>query len=277
MWRRRNKKPVEGVAGPWAVAPGTDNKSGLPIMLRINTGYCDATTRSEFPVRIECALPLVNPRPDGLPTNEDQHDLRAAEDVLGGLLAAHAVLVAVVTGGDKREFLFHARAATPVPTFDRDANRAVGTHNVHVSAVTDREWREYDKLASYVTKTAAPPAPAPEPVVPIAAFAAVSDADRAVLEQLVANGADLSTPRNVRHCLYLHSAQVQADAAAAIVSHGWLVERRQPLPTHPNDWLILTEYRNIILDAEAVSAARATFEEIARRFGGEYDGWDASL
>jgi regulator of RNase E activity RraB len=100
--------------------------------------------------------------------------------------------------------------------------------------------------------------------------------DREVLEGIVSRGADLSEPRDVRHYVYLKSEEQRRAAAEEARNAGWVVEEREPLPAYPNDWLVLAS-RNAVLSPVEVATSRSAFDELATKFGGEYDGWEAAV
>lgn len=102
-------------------------------------------------------------------------------------------------------------------------------------------------------------------------------ADRITLSALLAHGADLSAPRHVLHYLYVDSRERQAEAGALIASSGWEVTEPEPLPDYPAQWLVRAEREGAVLTPELVSGSRRLFEDLADRFEGEYDGWEASV
>ena len=110
-----------------------------------------------------------------------------------------------------------------------------------------------------------------------AGYDVVDEGDRAVLHQLVSQGADLSKPRHVVHYLYVHTPHHQAEAAVAVRALGWEAEPRPPLPDYPNDWLVLAQRHGVVLTPKEVAATRGSLEQLATRLGGQYDGWEASI
>lgn len=85
-------------------------------------------------------------------------------------------------------------------------------------------------------------------------------------------GADLSRPRSVRHYLYFR-AQRRAEAAAAALDGGRLQVEVRPSGLR---WVVVAVERAIV-DEEWASAVRPQMVELAGRFGGGYDGWDADV
>lgn len=106
-------------------------------------------------------------------------------------------------------------------------------------------------------------------------YDAVSDADRSVLEVLVANGARLDQPRHVLHYVYVRDEGVASVAAGELGTGAWETEVRPPAEGS-SGWLVLSQRRGHVLTPNAIVADRATFEAVARKHDGEYDGWEAS-
>lgn len=100
-----------------------------------------------------------------------------------------------------------------------------------------------------------------------------ADADRLALRQLAGRGADLSKPRHVIHFLYFASEQ-DAHAAMETIGDAWKTALEAPGESI-DQWCVKAD-GNRTLSYETVPAFRAWFDELARRHGGEYDGWEAA-
>lgn len=92
-------------------------------------------------------MPLRSPDPGGLPTPEETEELNAIEDVIDRLVGDKAVMVAVVTTGQMREFVLYTGSGEWIAQFDADLQAAAGDHEVQVMAQTDPEWNVYASLA----------------------------------------------------------------------------------------------------------------------------------
>src|SRR4051794_13652783 len=103
-------------------------------------------------------------------------------------------------------------------------------------------------------------------------IADASEADERVLDHLARLGCDPSTPREVRHFLYL-PAQTEADAIArSLEADGWStsVERSSGV------WLVVAA-RTRTLTLDVVRETRTRLAALASEHGGLYDGWEAPL
>jgi hypothetical protein len=98
---RRN--PAAAPADHWQLLRGT--LSGKPMFVRLNRGVVAIVGRPGHGIQVGLAVPLRDPRPDGLPSNADFDVLTEIEDAILPLAAERADLVAVVTTGGMREFV----------------------------------------------------------------------------------------------------------------------------------------------------------------------------
>jgi hypothetical protein len=100
--------------------------------------------------------------------------------------------------------------------------------------------------------------------------------DLALLGQLLQQGADLNQPRHALYYLYFASREVAESGAADGRAAGYTCEVREPLPINPDQWSLVCERPDALLNIEGVNAADALFQGIADRLGGEFDGWEAA-
>lgn len=101
--------------------------------------------------------------------------------------------------------------------------------------------------------------------------------DMAVLSALTDNGADLSNPRHVLYFMYFtDEASARAAADSAAIS-GFESEAREPLPEFPDQWCVVSQRHDVVVDPEFVRTTGALFDALAAANNGEYDGWEASV
>ena len=119
----------------------------------------------------------------------------------------------------------------------------------------------------------------PEPIDPDARSPqlGVKFKDLAVLQQLINAGARLPEPRHVLHYLYVDSLESAHAAAAEATSAGYTTEVREPFPEYPDQWLVRCERHGVVVDPATVRDTTDFFEELGSRYGGDYDGWEASV
>ena len=100
--------------------------------------------------------------------------------------------------------------------------------------------------------------------------------DLALLGQLLQQGADLQQPRHALYYLYFPSRTAAEAGAEEGRSPGYACEVREPVPEYPDQWSLVCERPDSVLDPAGVNAADDLFQGIADRFVGEFDGWEAA-
>ncbi len=137
--RFRKRKPPED---KWTVATGTHD--GAPIIVRVNAGA--APLAGSLGIQIGVAVPLNDPRPDGLPDPAEHAQLEAVEEELLARIGDRGVLVAVITTGTMREFVAYTATADWIEAFHHEFDAAVDSHEVQVMAKHDPDWSVYRSL-----------------------------------------------------------------------------------------------------------------------------------
>jgi hypothetical protein len=99
--------------------------------------------------------------------------------------------------------------------------------------------------------------------------------DLLLMDQLVKAGAVLTEPRHVRAFLYFEGEVPAAQAANGLRSHGWTAGAAPARAS--SRWVVEAEQHDVVLTPEFVRTATDVMEDHARAFGGEYDGWEASV
>jgi regulator of ribonuclease activity B len=100
------------------------------------------------------------------------------------------------------------------------------------------------------------------------------DLDLQVLDQLKKAGADLSSIHDLEFYLYFPTEAAAREAANAVKDEGCEVKVR--LGADDKNWLCYATKRMVPNHAELVRQ-RERFNEIARKGGGEYDGWETAV
>jgi hypothetical protein len=100
-----------------------------------------------------------------------------------------------------------------------------------------------------------------------------TDGDREVIDALRQAGADLAQPRDVRHYLYVPNEKIATFLGPRIEQIGYTVETRPE--AEGRRWLILISSLAMVTEEE-IALSRKTFEGLAEKAGGEYDGWEAA-
>lgn len=101
--------------------------------------------------------------------------------------------------------------------------------------------------------------------------------DIALLGQMLEAGADLTKPRHALYYLYFGAAE-KAEAGAVVARDaGYTCAVRDPMPIQPDQWSLVCERPDALLDIEGVRNADDLFQGIADAGSGEFDGWEAAV
>ena len=101
--------------------------------------------------------------------------------------------------------------------------------------------------------------------------------DIALLGQMMQQGADLSQPRHALYYLYFGSRDVAEAGAVEARAVGYSCQVREPLPAYPDQWALVCERQDAVLNPAGVRQADDLFQGIADRHQGEFDGWEAAV
>jgi Regulator of ribonuclease activity B len=104
----------------------------------------------------------------------------------------------------------------------------------------------------------------------------IKNKDLQLLGQLMAQGADLTKPRHALYYLYLATRDAADTAAVEGRAAGYACNVREPVAERPDQWSLVCERPDAVLDPASVMAADNLFQGIADRLGGEFDGWEAA-
>jgi regulator of RNase E activity RraB len=93
------------------------------------------------------------------------------------------------------------------------------------------------------------------------------------LQEVLRASASPEAPHYFQHYLYFASSDAGEAVAAHLREQGFTVESRPGADgVH---WLVLASH-HLRPERQAVEAARSELEQLASRYAGEYDGWEAS-
>lgn len=110
---------------------------------------------------------------------------------------------------------------------------------------------------------------------------AVDAMDQDVIAQLRNNGSDVTKPTDVVHYLYIPVRGDAQDAARRSGAAGYRAVVHEPLGQLPNGTFekrySVEARKTSVPSIENIRHARAFFEAVARRYHGEYDGWEAAV
>ena len=110
------------------------------------------------------------------------------------------------------------------------------------------------------------------------------DGDRKGLAALASHGADLSKAAHTIHFLYFKSQSAATSAASELRSEGYQNLRVHRSPTSsiwkrlfgPKEYSCIAE-THAVPSESAVFATTDRMNALAEKYGGDYDGWEASV
>lgn len=100
------------------------------------------------------------------------------------------------------------------------------------------------------------------------------EGDRQVLAQMRKAGADLSKPTEVNFYLYFKERRAADNAAAHAAADPLIATVRPGRDT--SSWLCLVSGQ-MVPDEAAIHAMAVRLLDLAKQYGGEYDGWEAAI
>jgi regulator of RNase E activity RraB len=105
--------------------------------------------------------------------------------------------------------------------------------------------------------------------------------DAAVISELKKAGSDLTREASVIHYLYLPSQEAAHEAAAALCRRGFTTAISEPenaaANTEPGGGWGVLALEKAIPSALHLRTVRRIFTALAEKYGGDYDGWEASI
>ena len=101
-----------------------------------------------------------------------------------------------------------------------------------------------------------------------------ADPDQLVLDQLKKAGSDLSKPHPIEFFLYFPTEDSASEASKDIKAE--VDEMKVGPSADKKNWLCFATKR-MVPDHDELVRLRKRFTEIAKKYGGEYDGWGTEV
>jgi hypothetical protein len=105
--------------------------------------------------------------------------------------------------------------------------------------------------------------------------------DAAVISELKKAGSDVTRAASVIHYLYVPSQEAAHEAATALCRHGFTTAVSEPANAAANSepggaWGVIA-LEKAVPSALHLRRVRPIFIALAQKYGGDYDGWEASI
>jgi len=136
------------IHGQWAVATGEDELDGSVTIMRLNTSYREVGSVPGYEHQVGIAVPFHAPEATGLPSPEENVELTAIEDAICPAIEeqAQSLLVAIITTGGMREFVFYTRAPQEVQKQFERLRERITSHEIQLMIQPDKNWDVYAQL-----------------------------------------------------------------------------------------------------------------------------------
>ena len=143
----KRRQPAYPAEGSWSVLEG--EHEGKPMFVRRNDSGKRLLGHVDYKFRIGVAIPLLEPRPDGLPTKDEMDVLLRIEDAVSEKLERGQVSLQVlsITTSGMRELIFYTRSPSIVPTALQEIQAQFQSHRVQHYVEEDPNWAVYRQFA----------------------------------------------------------------------------------------------------------------------------------
>ena len=131
----------------WSVQP--TQVDGQTLVVRMNLSALDFVGDAAHPVRVDVAVPFIQPHPGGLNSQAEAEELWQIEDRLVPLFTAHddARLVLVTRGRGQRLFQLYARSADTAKRAFATLQAATSDRTLKLTTAPDPTWSAYREAA----------------------------------------------------------------------------------------------------------------------------------
>ena len=226
--------------------------------------YLDLAAARHAPVathsiRLDLRVKMLQPRSDGLRSNEEFRTLCALEDGLARELETqlHAIYVGRLISGGYVDFIFYAPESQIEPAGTPLAGLDASPYVIEALLEPDEGWEKYG--AMYPDSSAMR-----------------SISNRNVVDAMTKRGDHLEVEREVDHLVYFSSEEKAQAAGGALAAVGFRVDPVRP-PMEPGEPWALAFHRNERCDGDHPD--RFVFEvlDLVVPLDGDYDGWGCEV
>jgi hypothetical protein len=147
QWFSKKKfPPIESLPAEDQWSLGQGQHDGKPMFVRINSSAKEYIGHPDLPFRLGIAVPLHEPRPDGLPDQTETQQLIEIEDRLFEAIGIEGRVVLIITTSGMREFVSYVRTGEGAQKIAQSLQTAVTTHDLQHYIEQDRKWSLYQQF-----------------------------------------------------------------------------------------------------------------------------------
>ncbi len=227
-----------------------------PASIFVDLGRIGRIPSSGFPIMMYLRLYMENPRSDGLSSNEDYQTLLAIEDGLEQKAQKQKLIyVGRNTTDGFRDFVFYGADPSRFSKAVKETMHDFTSCRYEIGHREDKDWSVYREFLY----------PAPIQYRHML--------NRRVLQALKEAEDDETVPHKLDHRVYFEAESQRTGFMQEILRLGYEIEGESLSAASPD--IYLDFFRTDQLDA--VDAITNELEDLAARFGGNYDGWGTSV
>jgi uncharacterized protein (TIGR01619 family) len=226
---------------------------GEPASIFVDLSIGRVAPIPDFDILAYLQVWLNSPRSDGLPSREEHDRLITIEDALTEEAGpSGALYVGRVTCGGSRDFFFYVRDADAFRASVSAVMSRFGDYRSDIDIRADEAWSLYF------------------------GFLYPNDdqkqtmANRDVVGLLQENGDDIQAPRPIDHLIIVGDREKADTVARTVSDHGFKLKPASPSKQKDGRWNV--EFDRIEAPAE-IDETTIRLARLARKHGGEYDGW----
>jgi regulator of RNase E activity RraB len=205
---------------------------------------------------------MLDPRDDGLSSNEEFDALVAVETALSDAMTArdNAIYVGRVTYAGLRDFYYYAIDANSAGNAATRGMKASPEYKFEVLSEADAGWTTYRDFL----------------------YPSARDrqrmGNRHVCEQLYDGGDPLTEPREIDHWAFFETAAARDAFVVKATAIGYKLRANlEPDPAENRNGYAAEIYREDVPGTPLFDAITLELFDLATQCGGEYDGWEAPV
>jgi len=133
----------------WTLATGTLNKKSMTV--RRNDYASSLVGHADYMYRVTETVAMIDPQPNGLPTEAEPAYLEEIEIAVAECLEAgqDCLQILAVTTDGFRDVIFHSRAPKKVEASLEEIRRRFPYRRITLSIEADRKWRVFKEFTHY--------------------------------------------------------------------------------------------------------------------------------